>query len=148
MKLSEKLKPAVSKRTLLLIAGLAWTTAGGILFSRGLSGLIMLKNYLLLRLAIGVVLGSLFYLVLFSKISFKHIQRIRGLQITRPCAFSFFNLRSYFMMTIMITGGIMLRKFNMVDHSFLFTFYLTMGFPLLASALRFYYSWYRFNDQL
>ena len=146
MNLFEKLKPAVSKRTLLLIAGLAWTTAGGILFSRGLSGLILLRNYLLVRLAIGVILGSLFYFVMFSKISFRHIQRIRSLQITRPCAFSFFNVRSYFMMTIMITGGIMLRKFDLVNHAFLFTFYLTMGLPLLISALRFYTSWYHYND--
>ena len=36
MTLAQKLKPSVSRHNLLFIAGLAWTTAGGILMWRGL----------------------------------------------------------------------------------------------------------------
>ena len=139
MEFLEKYKPSVSKQNLLIIAGLAWTTAGGILTWRGLSYLLQHGHYLGWRLAGGVVFGGLFYLVLFSKISRKHIIRIRGLSIPNPCAFSFFNFRSYLMMSIMITGGVLLRKVDIIDREWLYNFYVTMGLPLLISASRFFY---------
>ncbi len=136
-----KLKPSVSKHTLLFIAGLAWTTAGGILAGRGLSYLVQHSQYLGWRLAGGVIFGTLFYILLFAKISKKHIKRIKGLNIPYPCAFSFFNVRGYLMMAVMITGGIMLRRFDVINKVWLYNFFVTMGIPLLISASRFFYFW-------
>ena len=103
-------------------------------------------NYLLLnghhlvwRLAGGLVFGGLFYILLFARISRKHILRIRGLNIPYPCAFSFFNLRSYLMMAGMISAGILLRNFDIFNKEWLYNFYVTMGVPLLVSASRFFY---------
>jgi len=45
------------------------------------------------------------------------------------------------MMAIMITGGITLRKLDIINHEILYTFYLTMGIPLLVSAFRFFINW-------
>jgi hypothetical protein len=137
----EKLKPSIRKRSLLLVAGCAWTMAGGILISRALLELWTIGHYLWLELLIGMGLGSLFYLVLFARISKKHVTRITLITIDNPCFFSFFNLRSYIMMTIMITTGIVLRKLDIINHQILYTFYLTMGIPLLVSAIRFFSSW-------
>ncbi|MFZ4523391.1 MAG: hypothetical protein ACOYNC_16925 [Bacteroidales bacterium] len=131
----------MSKHNLLFIAGLAWTTAGGILAGRGLSYLLQNGHHLGWRLAGGLVFGIIFYVLLFAKISRKHIKRIHGLNIPYPCAFSFFNLRGYFMMAIMISGGIMLRRFDLIDKEWLYNFYVTMAIPLLISASRFYYFW-------
>ena len=141
MTLLQKLKPSVSKHNLLFIAGLAWTTAGGILGGRGLSYLVQHGQHLGWRIAGGLVFGTIFYVLLFAKISRKHIKRIHGLNIPYPCAFSFFNLRGYFMMAIMITGGIMLRRFDVINKEWLYNFYVTMSLPLLISAARFYYFW-------
>jgi len=141
MNLFQKYKPSVSKHNLLFIAGLAWTTAGGILGGRGLSYLVQHGQYLGWRLAGGIVFGMIFYVLLFAKISRKHIKRIHGLNIPYPCAFSFFNLRGYLMMTIMITGGIMLRRFDVINKEWLYNFYVTMGVPLLISASRFFWFW-------
>ena len=141
MSLLEKYKPSVTKHNLLFIAGLAWTTAGGILAGRGLSYLVQHGHYLGWRLAGGLVFGMIFYVLLFAKISRKHIKRIRGLNIPYPCAFSFFNVRSYLMMAIMISGGIMLRRFDVINKEWLYNFFVTMGVPLLISATRFYYYW-------
>ena len=141
MSLTQKLKPSVSRHNLLLIAGLAWTIAGGILMWRGLDYEIRHSSHLLLNILAGVLIGIPFYILLFAKISKKHIKRILGLNISYPCAFSFFNLRSYLMMMIMITTGILLRKFDLVNREYLFTFYIGMALPLLVSAFRFYYSW-------
>ena len=139
MDLLNKYKPSVSRHNLLLIAGLAWTTAGGILTGRGLNYLLHNGHNLGWRLAGGLVFGVVFYVLLFSRISKKHIIRIRGLSIPYPCAFSFFNLRSYLMMAGMITGGILLRRFDVVNKEWLYNFYVTMGVPLLISASRFFY---------
>ena len=137
----QKYKPSVSRRSLLMIAGCVWTIAGGILITRALIQLIIMRHYLILELFLGLVFGIAFYLVLFSKISKKHIDRIQLIKVDDPCFFSFFNFRSYFLMIIMITGGITLRKLNVINPDILWTFYLTMGIPLLISAYRFYYSW-------
>ena len=141
MSIAGKLKPSVSRHNLLFIAGLAWTTAGGILMYRGLEFEIKNSHHLWLNLLAGIVIGIPFYIILFAKISRKHIKRIHGLTIPYPCAFSFFNVRSYIMMMGMITMGILLRRFDVIDREILFTFYIGMALPLLISASRFYYAW-------
>ena len=76
IKFLEKIKPGVQKRTLLMIAGCAWSIAGGILISRSLIHLIGVNHLLAMELGIGIVFGSFFYLLLFARISKKHITRI------------------------------------------------------------------------
>jgi hypothetical protein len=139
MNLAQKLKPSVTKHNLLFIAGLAWTAAGGILAGRGISYILQHSQFPGWRVAGGLVIGMIFYVLLFAKISRQHIKRIRGLNIPYPCAFSFFNLRGYAMMAVMISGGIMLRRFDVISKDWLYNFYVTMGVPLLISAARFFY---------
>jgi hypothetical protein len=138
--LLHKLKPGVPKRSLLLIAGFAWTTAGGILITRSLVFLIKTNNHLAAEIAIGVAAGIAFYLLLFARISKKHISRINLIEIDNPCFFSFFNFRSYLLMAIMISGGIGLRLSGWINLDIIYTFFLCMGIPLLISAWMFFYS--------
>ena len=137
----EKIKPGVQKRTLLLIAGCAWTIAGVILIFRSLLWLIGANHHLTMEIGIGSVLGILFYVLLFARISKKHITRITLIRIDNPCFFSFFNFRSYLLMAIMISGGITLRLSGLVNPEIIYTFFLCMGIPLLFSAWRFFYSY-------
>lgn len=137
----EKIKPGVQKRTLLLIAGCAWTIAGVILIFRSLLWLIGANHHLTMEIGIGIVLGILFYILLFARISKKHITRITLIRIDNPCFFSFFNFRSYLLMAIMISGGITLRLSGLVNPEIIYTFFLCMGIPLLVSAWRFFYSY-------
>ena len=141
IKFLEKIKPGVQKRTLLMIAGCAWSIAGGILISRSLIHLISVNHLLAMELGIGIVFGSFFYLLLFARISKKHITRINLIEIDNPCFFSFFNFRSYLLMAIMISGGITLRLSGLVNQEIIYTFFLCMGIPLLVSAWRFFYSY-------
>jgi len=141
MSFAKNLKPSVSKHNLLFIAGIGWTIAGGILMWRGLGSEIWYSTHLWFSILAGIMIGILFYIMLFAKISREHIKRIRGLNIPYPCAFSFFNFRSYFLMMLMITAGFILRKIDLIDHEILFTFYIGMALPLLISAFRFYYAW-------
>jgi len=141
MKFLERIKPGVPKRSLLLIAGCAWTIAGGILIFRSLLFLINVNHYLAVEISIGIIAGCFFYIILFARISGKHIARINLIKIDNPCFFSFFNFRSYLLMAIMISGGISLRLSGLVNPGIFYTFLLCMGIPLMISAWRFFYSY-------
>ena len=141
MNLLVKFKPAVPRRTLLLIAGFAWSTGGGFLIIRGILQLITINHLLILDLFAGIISGIGFYLLLFAKISKQHITRITLIKVDNPCFFSFFNFRSYLLMGIMITAGITLRKLDIINHEILYTYFITMGLPLMVSAYRFFYSY-------
>jgi hypothetical protein len=132
------LKPGIQKKYLLLVAAVFWTFAGGMLLVRGFSILKFSTSAILLKELGSMFAGILFYTYMFSKISLKHITRIRDIQEERPCIFSFFNGRSYLLMSIMITAGITLRLSGLVPIGYLSLFYIAMGTPLLISALRFY----------
>jgi hypothetical protein len=138
MKFSEKYKPAVSKRTLLFVAGSAWSFAGGMLIIRGLLVLVPIHHFLFPELFIALIFGICFYVLLFTRISKKHIQRISLIKADYPCFFSFFNFKSYILMILMISAGIILRKLDVIGHEYMYTFYVAMGIPLLLSAVRFF----------
>lgn len=142
------LKPGIPKRYLLFVAAFVWTFAGSMLLFRGFSSLILFPKLLGLKIFISLMGGIVFYIVLFSKISRKHTRRIILLQIERPCLFSFFNLRSYILMTLMISVGITLRKTGIIPLEYLSAFYVTMGIPLFLSSLRFYYNGFYYEKAL
>lgn len=135
-----QIKPGVPKRFLLFIAAFIWTMAGGILLARGVRMLLDFRQAEWIRVPASLLGGIVFYYFMFSKISLKHTRRIFLLPQTRPCAFSFFNLRSYILMGLMISMGISLRKFGLVPPEYLSVLYVAMGIPLALSALRFYHS--------
>lgn len=134
----QSLKPGIQKKYLLLVAAMFWTFAGGMLLVRGFSILKFSTSVIVLEELGSIFAGILFYKYLFSKISMKHITRIQNIQEEKPCIFSFFNGRSYLLMSIMITAGVTLRLSGMVPIGYLSLFYIAMGTPLLISALRFY----------
>jgi hypothetical protein len=136
----QQLTPRIARRYLYFVAALVWTFAGSMLLFRGVL-LFMDDDYLIwFRLTISLIAGFLFYRLLFSKISRKHTTRIAGMQLEKPCLFSFFNFRSYILMTLMITAGISLRKSGVLPPVYLSVIYVTMGIPLFVSSFRFYYA--------
>ncbi len=140
-----KLKPGIPKRYLLFVAALAWTFAGGMLLVRGFTFLNSHTSMLWEKISGSLIGGIIFYLILFSKISAKHIRRIVNLHEDKPCAFSFFDLKSYGLMSIMITTGVLLRLSGIIPMIYLSVFYISMGTPLFLSAFRFYYSGFRYD---
>lgn len=130
------LTPKASRRVLLFTAALMWTFAGGMLLYRGFS----MSTPATMKLFSCLIAGGLFDLLLFSKISMKHVIRIVNLKSDYPCIFSFFSIKSYLMMIIMISGGIILRKSAIIGQENLSLGYIIMGIPLLLSASRFYYN--------
>lgn len=136
------LTPKASRRVLLFTAALMWTFAGSMLLYRGFS----MSSPAATRLFFCLIAGGLFYFLLFSKISMKHVTRILNLKSDYPCIFSFFSIKSYLMMIVMITGGIMLRRSAIIAQENLSLGYIIMGIPLLLSASRFYYSGFNYEN--
>lgn len=134
--------PRVSRIYLLLIAAIVWTLAGGMLLFKGGLFLKDSPHWMLFKIFGCTFGGLLFFKVLFNRISREHIDRIINLPIEHPCLFSFFNVKSYFLMSIMIGGGIIMRRAGLVSPEYLAIIYLTMGIPLLLSSFRFYYTFF------
>lgn len=143
MGIIQKLKPTASKRELLFIAAFFWTFAGIMLLYRGIT---MPGKTLLSRFELSIAPGLVFYIFLFSRISLRHIYRITHLESEFPCLFSFFSIRSYFMMFIMISAGILLRVSGIIRPEYLSLLYIIMGVPLLLSAMRFYWHGIKFQS--
>jgi hypothetical protein len=139
-----RFKPGVPKRFLLLIAALVWTAGGFVLILKGVTWLATNKSFFTIHVAITFVLGLVFFQLVFSKVSLKHITRIHAIDIVRPSLFAFFDLKGYVMMACMISLGVFLRKSNLVNPEVLYNFYVLMGTPLMVSAARFYYAFWRY----
>ena len=119
MHLIQLLTPRIARRYLYIVAAIVWTFAGSMLLFRGIL-LFMDDDYLIwFRLVISIIAGILFYWLLFSTISRKHTSRIAAMQLEKPCLFSFFNIKSYILMSLMITAGISLRKSGLVPPVYL-----------------------------
>ncbi|MFA5328288.1 MAG: hypothetical protein WC384_10905 [Prolixibacteraceae bacterium] len=138
----ESLTPRVPKNYLLLIAALVWTFAGILLLFRGYFYMIGFPHLIIFKIASCILGGLLFFRLMFTRISKKHVLRIKNMSLEFPCMFSFFNLKSYLMMFFMISTGITLRKTGIVSPEYLSFIYVTMGVPLLLSSVRFYHTFF------
>ena len=140
-KLLKSINFRLSKRALLLEAAIIWTFAGVVLLMRGSSMLEASSGFSWVKLFGCIFAGLIFFVLVFLKISQKHVQRILTLTGNRHRFYEFFNTRSYLMMFSMITLGIFLRKSSIIPLASLSLGYITMGIPLLLSSVRFYYRW-------
>ena len=129
----------VSKRTLLLIAGLVWLAAGVNILRIGLKALIPLLSgetgRLLLALGLAVVICAAFSLM-FHRIVVKHTRRILSYETKQP-AYRFFDTKSYILMAFMMTLGITLRHSVFVPEFFFTWFYTGLGTALSIAGIRF-----------
>lgn len=140
MKSLQSLKPVTTRRGLLFIAALVWTFAGVMLFARGILMMNLDNDYFLTRMALSLIAGILFYWILFTRISKKHVLRIIQQPNDRPSVFAFFDVKGYLMMVGMVSLGVFLRSSGFISPFYLSVLYVTMGIPLFFSSIRFYFS--------
>lgn len=136
----EKYKIKASKRTLLLIAGALWTFAGGRVFTLGFGDLTANVNNPILYLLVSALVFFVFFKFIFSKMVKKHSKRILNSLLGSHCLFSFFDVRSYIIMIVMIVGGISVRNAHIFDPRYLGTFYIGLGLALLGAGVSFLYN--------
>ena len=132
----EKWKPGVSKRVLLLIAGVMWIGVGIMLDGLSYSWLWVEKpNSALIAAIVGFVSALIIHHLGFLRIVDKNLGRILPMEGKR-CVFSFMPWKSYILIIIMILMGFLLRHLP-VPKLYLAVLYSGIGTALILSSMRY-----------
>ena len=134
---TSKRKPfQVKKQNLLIIAALVWVAAGVNILHIGLEA--YAEGYVTtLNEVLSVVVGLVFWFGTFYKLTKKHTQRITNYEEQHQYFWHFFDLKSFIIMAIMMTGGIALRVSGIAPSVFIAIFYTGLGSALALAGILF-----------
>jgi hypothetical protein len=132
----KRFTPLVDKRVLVLLAGLMWCGVGIMLVSFAVGWLLPLSGTEQgLYYAIGFLVAMPVHHFGFLKIADKNLKRL--LPITeKKCVFSFMTWKSYIIVLIMVSMGIMLRH-SSIPKRYLSIIYNGIGLALFLSGIRY-----------
>lgn len=130
----------VSRRTLLLIAGLVWIIAGANILRIGIITWVDDQREWLFKTGEAIVVFLLFFSLIFRRLYNKHTERI-GQKADRNCPFSFFDVKGWLIMGFMITLGILVRKLHLLPTSFIAGFYTGLSSALILTGILFLVQW-------
>ena len=125
----------VRRNTLLLIAALVWSAAGFNILRIGLLAYPPYRtvvNYLLSALVFTV-----FQVFIFGQLVNKHTARISAYEEELHFFLKFFDVKSFIIMAVMMTGGIWLRSSGVAPDRVTSFFYSGLGTSLLLAGLLF-----------
>lgn len=134
---AQKIKPAIQKKYLILLAGVAWFGVGVMLSDKAFVWFIDANIKILLFTLIGFLLALVFHHFGFLRIADKNLKRIAEMEGGLRCAFSFIRWQSYLLILIMISFGIILRHSGIPLH-YVGIIYLTIGLSLVFSSIRYF----------
>lgn len=140
MGLVNKLKPAVPKRVLFFVAAFVWGFASYRILDIGFFDVIRNTKSYWINMITGFIGFYFFFRYVFYKMYQRHTKRIINAKSDHLCIFSFFDIKGFMIMAFMITGGIVLRKAEIIPSLYLGTFYITLGLSLLSAAFSFMYA--------
>ena len=126
----------VDKINLLAIAALVWTVAGVNILRIGLESYAV-GHVSVLNVVLSVVVGSVFWFFVFSRLTAKHTKRSVSSDERRQYFWKFFDLRSFVIMAVMMTGGILIRTLSLAPTVFIAVFYTGLGTALTLAGLLF-----------
>lgn len=131
----KRLNPAVDKKILLLVAGAAWCGVGVLLLSYAIEWLVEYDGNSLIFFATGFLIAMPVHRFGFLRIAEKNINRLLPLKEKR-CIFSFVTWKSYLIIFVMMTMGIMLRH-SAIPKKYLAILYSAIGLALFLSGIRY-----------
>ncbi|MGL9748412.1 hypothetical protein [Enterococcus sp. DIV0170] len=130
----------VKKLTLLLLASVVWLIAG---FNVLKIGIETYANYLsVINFLLSVLVFLIFWFMVFHKLTIKHTERISNYTKDRQFILNFFDLKSFLIMAVMITGGLLIRKFSLLPDRFIAVFYTGLGSALFLAGVLFSYNYF------
>ena len=125
----------VKRNTLLLTACLVWGAAG---FNILRLGVLAYPAYLsVLNFVLSALAFAVFQYFIFGRLVKKHTARITGYEEERHFFLKFFDVKSFIIMAVMMTGGIWLRSSGVAPDRFIAFFYTGLGASLLLAGLLF-----------
>jgi hypothetical protein len=129
-------KPAVEKRWLLLVSGIAWTAVGLTLCFLAYGWLAAQQDTTFLLAIAGVAIALPVYRLGFSRLARKNIKRI-ALLPPHCCLFAFQDARAYLVASFMSVMGVAMRSAP-VPKPVLAIVYIAIGGGLFLSSLHYY----------
>ena len=132
-------EPAVSRRTLIIGAGIFWVIGAGVLLIRAA---VMLENAPPLAiwiLSAGIVIGLVKYYWILNPLVHKNVARIYELSPhkSKICIFAFQSLRSYLMVILMVFAGLLLRLTGL-PLTVMIAVYSAIGAALLLGGITYF----------
>ena len=124
----------VKKQYLLLIACLVWIVAGVNIVRIGMEAYAQYLN--LFNILLSAVVFIIFQSFVFGKLVKKHTGRILAYE-ERQWFIKFFDVKSFIIMAVMMTGGIWLRVSGVAPERFIAVFYSGLGFSLVLAGILF-----------
>lgn len=125
----------VNNKTLLLIACLVWTAAGVNILR---IGIIEYPPYLaIINFLLSAVVFVVFQFFIFGRLVKKHTKRIDAYGDEKQLWIKFFDVKSFIIMAVMMTGGILLRSLHLASEVFIAVFYTGLGAALLLAGMLF-----------
>lgn len=137
---------AVSKRVLLLVAGLVWGFAGLRVFTIGRGDVLLNKGNIFISIVFSITIFYIFFNFIFKKILIKHTKRIINSKLEKQCIFSFFDIKGYIVMGCMMIFGIVIRNLGVLNNTLLGNFYMGLGAALFLAGLTFLISSINFEE--
>jgi hypothetical protein len=134
-KILHTLKPGAPKIVLIILGASLWGFASYRILKLGIANIEKHALYRAVNYIIGIAGFIPFFLLVFRKVSYKYITRIKNLKYERPCVFSFFDVRGYLIMSGMITMGILVSHWKVIPGLYKGTFFISLGLSLFASAV-------------
>jgi hypothetical protein len=131
-----RIKPAVNKDVLLFLAGIMWLSVGTMLLILSFSWLngFQVPGSFLFG-GIGIAIALIVHHFGFLKIVDKNLDRILPMEGTK-CIFSFISWKSYMIIALMATMGILLRH-SPIPKPYLAILYIGIGLALILSSVRY-----------
>lgn len=135
----------VKKKTLLLIACAVWSLAG---FNILRIGILSYLPYLsVINLLLSIVVFTVFQYFIFGRLVKKHTDRIQNYEEERHFFMKFFDVKSFIIMAVMMSGGIYLRASSLAPERFIAVFYSGLGSSLLLAGILFGKNYFHFQYQ-
>ena len=132
----DKYKPAVTKYLLIFIAGIVWIGVGLTLLFLAFLWLQTVSDLnIYLYAGAGVVLALLAHHFGFLKLVDKNLKRILPIE-EKICLFAFIPWKSYLIIAVMITMGVVLRH-SAIPKQYLAILYIGIGLALILSSVRY-----------
>lgn len=131
------MKYGVSKRSLLVTAGIVWIAAGGNILRIGIGTWGNYPQGNMFKIAEATAVFLLFFIFVFRKLYYKHTKRIEEKQSDENCPFAFFDVKGWTVMAFMITAGITIRVFGLLQDAFISVFYTGLSIALILTGILF-----------
>ena len=133
-----RLKPAVNRKWLIVISGLMWSVVGIFLNVLAFGWLKYFNN---MQIFIIIILGLLIGLVIarfgFRNIANKNVSRILAYP-KHACIFAFQEWKSYILIVVMMSLGIILRSTGLIPKFILAPMYIGIGTALFLASFKYY----------